>query len=222
MAKITQFLKWLSDQAFTDLPDQLTVTWIEAIQAGRGGVGYPAELWKPSWPAMPSDAVVAAANSAATADAWLVTWQTTLNRNAAKSTFQTSTDALYKLLRCQSDIIRQQLNTLGDVIGTASQTWDAPNIANAAGATSPNFTVTGAAFGDFVDVGAPVSLAGLTCTGFVSAANTVNVRLHNGTGGAVNLASGTWRVVVRRQPGTRTLAQLRTAIENLIDGGTLD
>lgn len=222
MAKITQFLKWLADLGFTDLPDKLTTTWIEAIQAGRGGVGYPAELWKPGWPAIPIDAVVEAANSAATADTWLATWQSTLDRNAAKSTFKTSTDAIYKLLRCELDILRQELNTLGGVVGTATFTFDPPNMANATGTTSAGVTVTGAAFGDFVDVSAPYTLAGILAKGYVSAANTVVVRLHNGTGSAVNLASGAWKVVVRRQPGVRTLAGLNTAIEALIDGGTLD
>lgn len=169
---------------------------------------------------------ISAAQSALAAFNWSQssqnTFQTQQDRTAAKAAFASSTDSLYKLLRCQSDIIRQQLNTLGDVIGTASVVWDPPNVANGAGATSPSLTVTGAAFGDFVDVGVPVNLAALVCTGYVSAANTVNIRIHNGTGSAVNLASGTWRVVVRRQPGTRTLLQLRNAIEALIDGGTLD
>jgi hypothetical protein len=117
------------------------------------------------------------------------------------------------------------LNVLrDDVIGVASQTWDPASMANATGLTSPNFTVSGAAFGDLVDPVAPYTLAGVTATAYVSAANTAVIRLHNGTGGAVNLASGSWSVIVRRH-GTlapRTLAQAQTAIKNEINAGAVD
>lgn len=93
----------------------------------------------------------------------------------------------------------------GQFIGGAQATWDPASIANGAGLTSPGVTVTGAAFGDAVDVAAHYSLQGLVATAYVSAANTVVIRLHNSTGGAINLASGQWRVGVRRPA---TLAQL--------------
>lgn len=57
-------------------------------------------------------------------------------------------------------------------------------------------TVTGATVGNFVIVAAPYDLQGITVTGYVSAANTVSIKLHNGTVGTVDLASGTWKVRV--------------------------
>lgn len=129
------------------------------------------------------------------------------------------------VLRAIAGLIVDELNLLrDDVIGVASQTWDPANMANATGVTSPAFTVTGAAFGDLVDPVAPYTLAGVTATAYVSAANTAVIRLHNGTGGAVNLASGSWSVIVRRHSvlAPRTLAQARTAIRDKIDSGTVD
>lgn len=150
------------------------------------------------------------------------TWQTQQNRLQGKADMLSSTGSVYKLLRCMLEVLRQSLNAIEDVIGSGTLVFDPQSIANAAGTTSANITVAGAAFGDFVDVAAPYTLAGITCNGYVSAANTVNIRLHNGTGAAVNLASGTWKVLVRRQPGVRTYTQMRTAIEAMIDAGTLD
>ena len=135
-----------------------------------------------------------------------------------------------KILRAIAATLIDELNILradvmGVTIGISTFVWDPPSIANAAGATSASITVAGAAFGDVVDVAAPYTLAGLVACGFVSAANTVLVRLHNGTGAAVNLASGTWGVAVRRPAAAlaaRTLAQARTAIDAKIDSGAVD
>lgn len=130
-----------------------------------------------------------------------------------------------RLLRAFVLITLDEINLLrGVIIGTGSLVFDPANMANATGVTSANITVTGAAFGDFVDVAAPYTLAGIIATGYVSAANTVVIRLHNGTGGAVNLGSGTWTVVVRRQPAMpqRTKAQLINAMTNRINAGDAD
>lgn len=80
-----------------------------------------------------------------------------------------------------------------------SLVWDPGNLVDGAGETSSGITVTGAGFGDFVDVAAPYDLQGITATAYVSASNTVKIRLQNETGGAIDLASGTWRVRIRRQ-----------------------
>lgn len=77
-----------------------------------------------------------------------------------------------------------------------STTWDPGSLADGAGETSAAITVTGAAFGDYVLVSAPYDLQGITCNGYVSAANTVKIRLQNETGGTIDLASGTWKVKV--------------------------
>lgn len=154
----------------------------------------------------------------------------TAEANAAKTAAKTAADSAIDGnkgydLRALAKLIVDELNVLrDDVIGVATFTFDPPSMANAAGATSSNVTVTGAAFGDMVDVAAPYTLQGIIATAYVTAADTVNVRLHNGTGAAVNLASGTWRVVVRRNAATapRTLAQAKTAYKNLIAGSDLD
>lgn len=79
---------------------------------------------------------------------------------------------------------------------TGSATFDGANNADAAGETT-TITVTGAALGDFcVGISFGVDVAGQTVTCYVSAADTVSVRLQNESGGAVNLASTTIRAAV--------------------------
>lgn len=81
---------------------------------------------------------------------------------------------------------------------TGNKTHDWASVAAGAQATT-TVTVTGAALGDFVaGVSVGVDLAGCRLSGYVSAADTVTVVLHNGTGGAVDLASTTLRVLVRK------------------------
>ena len=57
-------------------------------------------------------------------------------------------------------------------------------------------TITGAALGDFVVVTTVQDNAGLQLSGYVSAADTVEVVASNLTGGAVDLASGTFNIKV--------------------------
>lgn len=59
--------------------------------------------------------------------------------------------------------------------------------------------VPGVALGDIVlGVSLGVDVAGLTVTAYVSAANTVTVRFQNESGGTVDLASTTIKLVVAR------------------------
>lgn len=84
----------------------------------------------------------------------------------------------------------------GSLYGSA--TYDPPSLADGAGATT-TVTVTGAVLGDRVrGVSFSADLQGITCTGYVSAANTVAVRFQNESGGVLDLASGTLRVAVER------------------------
>jgi len=79
---------------------------------------------------------------------------------------------------------------------TTTATLDFPSIATNA-AAELTMTVTGAATGDTVAIAPPSGLeAGLTPSARVSAADTVTVRLHNSSGGAVDPASATWRATV--------------------------
>jgi len=71
-------------------------------------------------------------------------------------------------------------------------TTDISSIAAGAVATF-TITVNGALIGDTVLLGPPSAIeAGLTWSAYVSAANTVTVRVHNTTGDAIDPASGTW------------------------------
>lgn len=59
--------------------------------------------------------------------------------------------------------------------------------------------VTGAALGDAVAVGVKTDLQGVTVTGYVSSANTVQVRVQNESGGPVTIAAADWTVQVFKQ-----------------------
>jgi len=83
-------------------------------------------------------------------------------------------------------------------IMTGSATWDPASLADGVGETSSAITVSGAAFGDYVQVAAPYDLQGITCSGHVSASGQVKIRLQNKTTGTIDLASGTWKVRVMR------------------------
>ena len=81
----------------------------------------------------------------------------------------------------------------GGVFGSA--TLNPTNLADGAGETL-TASIPGAAVGDFVLVAPGVNLAGITVTAWVSAADTVSVRVQNESGGALDLASSTWRIAV--------------------------
>lgn len=76
-----------------------------------------------------------------------------------------------------------------------SETKDFGSLADAA-EVSEDVTVTGAALGDFAIASMGVDIVDLNVTAAVTAANTATVRLENQTGGAVDLASTTLRVLV--------------------------
>lgn len=78
----------------------------------------------------------------------------------------------------------------------ATATLDFASIAAGAVGTL-TATVTGAATGDFAIAAPPGNLnAGLVVFAFVSAANTVTIRIINGTAGAIDPASATWGIAV--------------------------
>lgn len=89
---------------------------------------------------------------------------------------------------------------------SGSATYNPGSLADGAGETSADITVTGAALGDAVVVNPPYELQGITVTGYVRAANAVVVRVQNESGGVIDLASGTWFVTVLPKPATIDLA----------------
>ena len=76
-----------------------------------------------------------------------------------------------------------------------SDTWD-PGSLNDGTQESKDFTVTGAALGDFAIAGAGIDVTDLIVSAVVTAANTVTITLANETGGAVDLGSSTWNALV--------------------------
>jgi len=88
--------------------------------------------------------------------------------------------------------------------GVFSDTWvvtatlDAGSLADAAG-ESDTVAVPGVALGDMVlGISFAVSEAGMSVTGYVSAADVVTIRVQNESGSTVDLASTKIRVVVGR------------------------
>jgi hypothetical protein len=78
----------------------------------------------------------------------------------------------------------------------ATATYDPGSLVDGAGETSSAITVTGAALNDAVLVFPPYDLQGITVTGYVSAVNTVKIRVQNESTATVDLASGSWQVAV--------------------------
>ena len=88
--------------------------------------------------------------------------------------------------------------------GMFSDTWvvtatlDSANLIDQAGAND-NVTVPGVALGDMVlGFSFGVDLAGMTATASINAADTVTIRVQNESGGTINLASTTIRLVIAR------------------------
>ncbi len=75
-----------------------------------------------------------------------------------------------------------------------SATWNPGNITDGNN-EAQDVTATGAALGDFVVVSFSLDVDDLQLDGHVSAANTVTCVLSNSQTAAVNLASGTLRVI---------------------------
>lgn len=100
-----------------------------------------------------------------------------------------------------SQQVRTGANAINDhfqKVFAAQGVWDADSIADGDEAVD-TLTVTGVALGDIVlGVSCSVDVADLVLSAAVTAANEVTVSLANNTGGAVNLGSATYRVVVAR------------------------
>jgi hypothetical protein len=83
------------------------------------------------------------------------------------------------------------------IVGQASETWDAGSIADGNEEVG-ELTVTGAVLGDYALASHAVDVADLGITAAVTAADTVTYQLWNNTGGAIDLASATVKVLVIR------------------------
>lgn len=85
------------------------------------------------------------------------------------------------------------------VVVSTSVTFDPPSLATGAFAVSSGITVTGVALGDSVELYPPYSTQGIMYQASPSAANTIVISLTSCAAGTVDLASGTWGVVVKRR-----------------------
>jgi hypothetical protein len=92
---------------------------------------------------------------------------------------------------------RRQFPAVYTEILGAKATIDVASLSDGVGATS-TVTVPGAALGDFVEVAAGISMAGITVTAYVSATDTVSIRFQNESAGTVDLASTTYYVIVKK------------------------
>ena len=87
------------------------------------------------------------------------------------------------------------VHSMGVGQAATTTTWDPGSIASGA-EEAKEVTVTGAALGDFVLFSFSLDVADLTFTAAVTATNTVTAQFSNLTGSAVDLGSGTLRVLV--------------------------
>lgn len=83
-----------------------------------------------------------------------------------------------------------------DSIISIQTTINPGNLADGAGETIQVTGVNGANLGDFVIVSAPYDLQDITVTSYIQANSVIEIRLQNESGGAIDLASGIWRILV--------------------------
>ena len=86
-----------------------------------------------------------------------------------------------------------------DTVFFKQATIDPGSLADGAGSTHQITGVTGATLGDWVLVAAPYDLQDITVTAYVQATGVVEIRIQNESTAVVDLASGTWRILVIRK-----------------------
>src|ERR1700740_1996016 len=90
---------------------------------------------------------------------------------------------------------RRNFMAIFDGVFIAKLAVDPANLTDGTGETR-TATVTGAAVGDFVLFAPAIDIAGITITGYVSAANTVSFRIQNESGGTLDIATSNWNILV--------------------------
>ena len=126
------------------------------------------------------------------------------------------------------DVIAAMLSAfIPEILPPATASLDFGSTAQSAISTA-TVTVPGAQVGDIVSLGAPSTIeAGFLWSGFVSAANTVTIRLAKITTGTVDPAVGTWAVTVTRPNSmpvitTRGLKIFVNLMAGIYTSGTLE
>lgn len=109
---------------------------------------------------------------------------------------RTGNTGLGLYVKSQGDATNTGWTCISALKGSKTQDW--ASVADGTFATT-TVTVTGAALGDFALASMDAALtAGTWLSAFVSATDTVTVTLHNESGGAVDMASGTLAVRVQK------------------------
>lgn len=85
------------------------------------------------------------------------------------------------------------------VVISTTVTFDPPSLATGVFALSSAIPITGVALGDTVELYPPYDTQGIMYQGTPSAAGNIKISLTSCAAGTVDLASGTWGVVVRRR-----------------------
>jgi hypothetical protein len=85
------------------------------------------------------------------------------------------------------------------VVLSGAITFDPPSLTTGAFAVSSGIAITGVALGDSIDLYAPYDTQGIMYQASPSAADTIKISLTSAAAGTVDLASGTWGVVVKRR-----------------------
>lgn len=92
---------------------------------------------------------------------------------------------------------RRQFQAVFDGVICVKATLDPASLADGVGETD-TVAVPGAKLGDFVLASLGVDAAGITVTAYVSATDVVSYRIQNESGGVLDLASNTIKVLVLR------------------------
>lgn len=85
------------------------------------------------------------------------------------------------------------------VVLSRTITFDPPSLATGAFATSSPIAVPGIALGDSIELYPPYTTGGITYQASPSTAGNMVINLFNASAGTLDLASGTWGVVVKRR-----------------------
>lgn len=116
---------------------------------------------------------------------WFQRWSAMWKAFNALTTTQASDTTS---LQASIAALQASVTTLQGLSGSA--TYDPPSLNDGVGTTT-TVTVAGAALGNFAQASFSLDLQGVLLTAWVSAADTVSVRLQNETTGTINLGSGT-------------------------------
>lgn len=105
--------------------------------------------------------------------------------------------------RCVRAIARTMVDWVNElrmvrIVGFAVSSQNLPPVAAGSGLTSPVVPVAGAVVGDGVFVSPPFNTQGLVVYAYVSAPDSVVIRVQNGTNAAIDIPAGDWGVGVFR------------------------